>query len=256
MTHRDSLLRFAEAILDPSLPPPRGVVSARGSVDAARFAVYRNNVHVGLVGALEGRFPVTRRLVGEPFFRAMARAFVGTAKPASPLLNEYGDGFPDFVVGFPPAAELVYLADVARLEALSTRAYAAADAEPMPLAGLAGLDPDRLADTRVRMHPSAGWLSSPYPVVSIWLAHREAEVAPVAIEAGESALVVRPDADVVVHRVGPASSRFVAALFGGASLGAAATAATHPDFDFGTSLVGLIATGAVTALSLEDRDPS
>ena len=44
--------RFAAALQDPALPVPPGVVSPRGDADPLRFAVYRNNVHVGLVGVL------------------------------------------------------------------------------------------------------------------------------------------------------------------------------------------------------------
>ena len=36
-----------------------------GAPDARRFAVYRNNVAVGLIGALEARYPVSRRIAGD-----------------------------------------------------------------------------------------------------------------------------------------------------------------------------------------------
>ena len=49
---------------------------------ARRFAVYRNNVAAGLIRALEARFPVTRRLVGDDFFRAMAGGFVAAREAA------------------------------------------------------------------------------------------------------------------------------------------------------------------------------
>ena len=67
---------FAAALLDPALPVPAGVTSARGKADAKRFAVYRNNVAVGLTRALASRFPVVERLVGEEFFAGMARAYI------------------------------------------------------------------------------------------------------------------------------------------------------------------------------------
>jgi len=49
---------FAAALLDPALPVPAGVTSARGKADEKRFAVYRNNVAVGLTRVLASRFPV------------------------------------------------------------------------------------------------------------------------------------------------------------------------------------------------------
>ena len=70
---------------------------ARGGADATRFAVYRNNVDVGLTKALAQRFPVAERLVGDEFFAGMARAYVPVQAAASPLMIEYGDDFPDFI---------------------------------------------------------------------------------------------------------------------------------------------------------------
>ena len=106
MDFATSQAAFAEALLDPACALPEGITSVRGIADAARFAVYRNNVHVGLTGALAKRFPVVRRLVGEEFFAGMARVYAGLHKPASPLLFEYGDEFPDFVEQFEPARGL------------------------------------------------------------------------------------------------------------------------------------------------------
>ena len=68
---------FAEALLDPARALPEGITTARGNADPARFAVYRNNVFVGLTAALAKRFPVVRRLVGDEFFAGMARVYAG-----------------------------------------------------------------------------------------------------------------------------------------------------------------------------------
>ncbi len=77
-----------------------------GAPDARRFAVYRNNVAVGLIGALEARYPVSRRIAGDDLFRAMARAFVRANKPRSPVMIAYGGEFPEFVAAYLAAAEL------------------------------------------------------------------------------------------------------------------------------------------------------
>jgi len=55
-----------------------------------RFAVYRNNLAVGLVSALATRFPVVKRLVGDEFFRAMAHADASVDLPRPPLMMYYG----------------------------------------------------------------------------------------------------------------------------------------------------------------------
>lgn len=253
----DSVARqhgFAQALLHPGAPLPTGLTGARGTADAARFAVYRNNVHVGLTRALAQRFTVTERLVGTEFFAGMARAYVGGCKPASPLLMHYGDDFPDFIAGFAPAATLPYLADLARLEAAWTRAYHAADAAPLTLQRLAGLAPNELAGVTLRPHPSATLLRSAHPVGAIWAAHQGATVTPVDSWDAEAVLVARPDMAVSVHILPPRDGPFAERLFAGHTLGAAAEAAlaANPGFDFGTALVGLLTLGAFTDMQQGD----
>jgi hypothetical protein len=86
---------FARSLLKADLPPPSVIRSSDGADPERRFAVYRNNVVVGLVRALEARFPVVLRLVGEEFFRAMAQVYVTHDPPRSPILFRYGSTFPD-----------------------------------------------------------------------------------------------------------------------------------------------------------------
>jgi hypothetical protein len=127
------LEQFAKALLAPGQPCPEGLFSHNGADPASRFAVYRNNVHSSLISALADGYPVTRQLVGDGFFRAMAGLYVQAYPPTSPLLNEYGSDLAAFIQGFAPAASVPYLADVARLEHLRINAYHAADtpvAEP------------------------------------------------------------------------------------------------------------------------------
>ncbi len=240
---------FAAALLDPGLPVPSGVTSARGHADAARFAVYRNNVFVGLTRALAKRFPVTARLVGEEFFTGMARVYAGIEKPASPLLFRYGDSFPDFIEAFEPARVLPYLADVARIEVAWTRAYHAADAAPLEISAVAAVDPELLPRLRLAPHASALLVVSRQPVGSIWGAHQSDKAASVTMSGSETVLVSRPALDVRVTIIPPADAAFAERLFGGASLGEAAqAAANHPSFDFGRALVGLLSVGAFAAI--------
>src|ERR1700685_1030803 len=146
---------FAQALLDTALPIPTGITAHNAAIPTRRFAVYRNNVAVSLVNALKSRFPVVEKIVGEEFFAAMARVFVLERPPSTPLLATYGDEFAAFIATFDPARELVYLADVARLEAARTRAYHAADATPVGADGFAVLDSLAVGDICIEMHPSA-----------------------------------------------------------------------------------------------------
>ena len=120
---------FVAALLDPERACPSDLYSGDGAPVQARFAIYRNNLMVSLIDALADTFPVAQALVGETFFRAMAREFVRAHLPTSRVMAYYGIEFSAFVETFPPAASLPYLADICRLEMSRVLAYHAEDAD-------------------------------------------------------------------------------------------------------------------------------
>lgn len=243
--------KFAAALVDPGLAVPEGLTAWNGPRPERRFAVYRNNVAIGLIGALASRFPAAQRIVGEEFFAAMAHEFIGLHPPRSPLLLAYGDDFPDFVKAFEPAREIAYLPDVMRLEAARGRAYHAADAMPLDAALLASVEPAGLAELGLVPHPSASILRSAYPAVTIWAMNTgEIELGDIADWAAEDALVVRPQMIVEVHRLPPGGAAFLERLFSGDDLGRAfeAALAEAADFDLSANLAGAFTAGAFMAI--------
>ena len=242
--------RFAASLLRSDLPVPAGLKAPHGGATERRFAVYRNNVVAGLIRALESRFPVVERLVGEEFFRAMAHLFVTQDPPRSPILFRYGSTFPDFVESFPPAASVPYLADVARLELARGHAYHAADICPLAPEAFAALDADALTATGVRLHPSAALLTSPHPVVSIWRSHQADGEPHIESWQPEAALVLRPGIEVEVHRLPRGGYAFLTALSQGASIARAAAiaAAEVADFHLVQNLAFLIEARAAVKL--------
>jgi hypothetical protein len=245
---------FARAVLDASAGVPGPLVCNAGGTPSRRFGVYRNNVYVSLIDALANRFPVVARLVGDEFFRAMARVYVEKDPPCSPVLLFYGEGFADFVADFPPAVPAPYLADVMRLEWAWHAAYHAADAEPLPLEALSAVS-EGAAEARIALHPSLRVVRSPYPIITIWqLAAQDRGDEPARLPAdGEDVLVVRPKLDVEVRHLPEGGAAFVLALKEGASLQEAAARAMDgaPAFDLAVNLAGLVGSGAVAAWARE-----
>lgn len=243
--------RFYQALLSDEAIPPSGLLTCNGSDPALRFAVYRNNVQSSLIAALADNFPVVQALVGEAFFHAMARQYVQQQPPSSPVLAGYGKQMPAFIEQFQPAGSLPYLADVARLELLRTRAYHAADRESlnhddMALALHDHPDPSRLV---FYLHPSLYLLASAFAVHSLWAAHQgELAIEQVDPYQPQQCLIVRQHLDVLVIPVDAASAAFITRLQGGLALGQAA-ANCPPDFDLGHCLALLIRHGAICALS-------
>lgn len=246
---------FSAALLDPALPMPVGVFGPDGESSPRRFSVYRNNVVVGLVGALEANFPAVCRIVGDEFFRAMARAYVVAEPPISAILLDYGAGFPNFIARFEPAATLPYLPDVARIERAWTEAYHAPEAVASPESTFASIESDRLAELRLAVHPSLGVVRSRLPALTIWRMNVDGGVPwPVDLEAGgEDALVVRPAAEVEVRSIPYGGAEFVTALAERKSLAQATQAGMAADvrFDLAANLAGLIGAGAFIGCSFE-----
>lgn len=244
---------FAAALLDPDLPVPAGLTAWNGSDPAQRFRVYRNNVIVSLIDALADTFAVTQQLVGEEFFRAMARLYAYAHPPQSRLLAFYGADFPDFIAGFPPAVGLPYLADVARLEYRRVVAYHAADVPGIDNDALVAALADQAAlpTLGVTLQPALAVLASASAVVSLWAAHQGiVDLSAVAPETPETALILRPGLEVEVIRIAPAAGAFITALGAGSPLGdaSAAVLAVDAGFDLVGTLGLLLQKSAITAL--------
>ncbi|MBL8286820.1 MAG: putative DNA-binding domain-containing protein [Rubrivivax sp.] len=248
---------FAAALLDPGRPVPAQLRASNGSDVAARFAVHRNNVVASLVGVLADTFPVVQQLVGDEFFRALAREFVREQPPRSPVMLDYGETFPAWLAAFEPATAWPCLADVARLEFARLRAFHAADAAAVEATALAGAmaEPQRLASMALALHPSLAVVASAHPIVSLWAAHQLADAErDAALEriglagrgAGETALVLRHDDDALVLRIARADGELARRLQAGAPL--AEALAKSPSADFAPLLALLLRHGAVTAL--------
>jgi hypothetical protein len=251
---RESL--FARALLHADMGCPPGLRAHNGSDPAVRFNVHRNNIVASLVAAMSDTFPVTRQVVGDEFFEAMARVFIVEHPPTSPLLCDYGETFAAFVESFAPAAPVPYLADVARLEHSRVRAYHAADAAPLSREEIAARlsDPAALAGSQVEFHPSAHIVRSDFAIVSLWAAHQgHGDISRVDPFSPEAALVLREDGDAAVVCVPLPSAIFLCSLRDGATLAQSADeagragAALGAPFDLSATLGILIRHRALTA---------
>jgi hypothetical protein len=239
--------RFARALIDraPSADPD----SALGRLVAQPgFAVYRNTVHKGCIDTLQANYPSVTRLVGEEWMRAAAAEFARTHLPDRPMLLEYGARFAAFLDEFPPAAELPYLAGVARLDRFWSEAHGARDEAVLAPGKVAALTQAELPRTRLRPHASArwGWFAA-QPIFSLWSRNRHGDGENGDIEwRGEGALIVRPFDSVQAVQLAHADVAFLDACAAGRTLGEAATAAlaADPDADLAPSMARLLSAGA------------
>jgi len=238
---------FATALVDPAAAVPQGLIGPDRLPTQKRFAVYRNNVVTGLIEALQANFPATCRIVGEEFFRAMARDFVISKPPNSPILLSYGAGFPDFIAGFKLAEALPYLRDVARIERAWTEAYHASEQPAIHPNVLAAVPSGRVPEIRLTLHPSLRLVRSRFPALTIWRMNvADGVPAPVDPESGgQDALAIRPAADVEVRSLPPGGVEFISTLARGESLAEATNSALKQSscFELSANLTALIGAG-------------
>lgn len=163
--HEDFVLSLGgdENVLEPWLQDVTHVARAR---------VYRNNVVTACADAVVKGFSTVERLVGGEFMRATAVAFVKAHPPQSPVLALYGDGFPDFLKTFPPAQQLPYLADIARLDRAWSESFFALNAKPLQPQDIADLNEADLAKLSPGLHPSARMVISRWNTHHIWKANK------------------------------------------------------------------------------------
>jgi len=215
------------------------------------FAIYRNGVMKGAVDALAANYPAVGRLVGAEWLRAAACEFVRGSPPRSPLLVEYGAAFPDFLSAFEPAADLPYLADVARLDRMWTEAHVAASASPLEATALAALSEERLSDTGLDPHPAARWAwFDAMPIYTLWARNRSAEAFDENVDwIPEGALITRPASTVIWCPLERAGCAFLDTCRAGRSVLQAVEAAlaADPATDLGRLIRTLTTAGALCA---------
>jgi Putative DNA-binding domain len=256
-TWQDTSVRFSNAILNPAADLPIGVHGPHSGKADRRYAVYRNNVTLSLIGALEANFPAVKRLVGGEFFAGMAKTFVRAHPPKSRLLAEYGDELAVFIETFEPLAAYPFIPDVARLERLWLDSYHEADAPVLGGAELANLDPEALFASRFTVHPAARLFASPYAAVTIMSANRaEGEIPEIDPSQPEFGLVTRPSLQVDVRIISASSHLFLIRLIEGQSLAEAAEAGMekYPEFDLAANLQGMLAAAVFTSLKHETKE--
>ena len=226
-----------------------------GGINAGeRLDIYRNTFASVLTTALRLSYPAVHRLLGAEFFGGAARIFIETSPPASACLDDYGQTFADFLSNFEPAASLVYLPDVARLEWAVNHALHAPDAVPLDPRRLAAFTEAERAHVSFVPHPSVALVPVDRPVDLIWRAVIEEDDAALsAIDPGGGRawlLVQRPPSGVEVRRMSESAWRFTFALCAGTPLAAALDEAW--DFDAAALLAHHLAAGRFTEVRVTE----
>ena len=240
---------FAGALLDPDVEIPDGVVGLDGDVSQKRYAVYRNNVVVSLMDALEQTFPALQTIMGEEVFRRISRNFVAMHPPKSAMMQVYGEEFARFLDEFAPLRKSRFLGDVARVEFAWLEAYHAADAAIVHPEALGAIAPEKVVELVFQAHPAASMIASDYPIADLFAWRDGRPEQGTDLTKSQTVLISRPELQVIMSTVKPDQAVFLGSLLDGDTLGSAAEKAMNIEesFDLAGTLAIALSAGMFTS---------
>jgi len=253
------------ALLSGEAGPAAALIALGGAAASAsparRLEVYRTNVGANFIDSLHSSFPAVWRLVGEEYFRQVARDYHRENPSRSGDLLHVGRGFPAYLAKLHGADQYRYLADVARLEWLCEESLLAAEHAAMDLERLRGLAPSAYAALRFDVHPALRLFESPFPALRIWEANvaGDAEPEPIDLGAGSDCLAItRMRLKLTFHRLSRGEFNFLDSLRGGDDFSEAIERAGAGDdaFDAGAALRRFAAAEVIVDFSVPANPPS
>jgi hypothetical protein len=250
--------RFAASLRDAGTPGrARPWLAGEPAQVEQRLAIYRANAATATLKALSAAYPVVCRVVGETFFERLARAYHRATPSTSGDLSDRGSEFGAFLAAFPHAQSMPYLPELARLEWLVHRAYAACDAGPWARKALQAVPPERHGAIRFEWAAGTALVASEFPLAHIWAIHQPGYMGDFGVDwtRSERVLVSREGFRVTVSALGAGDAAFIARALAGAALDDATAAALEADagFDLAALLHGAMASRLICGFTLDQE---
>ncbi|MEP6885848.1 MAG: DNA-binding domain-containing protein [Gammaproteobacteria bacterium] len=246
---RELQLDVMQAVLDarPELAAP--YIADRGIAARLTLDVYANTARSNFTDSLIASFPVVRRLVGEDYFRQLARGCHARHPSISGDLQFAGAEFAQFLAQAHGAGEYLYLGDVAHLEWLIQETLLAAEHAPFDPAKLQTVPPNDYDALVFRLHPSVRLFTSEFPCVAIWQANA-GDAEPPLIDLGsgpDRVLTIRVRGQLEFHRLSLSEQAFLEALRAEESFAAAIARGVEGggEFDAAAALRRFVLAGAI-----------
>lgn len=196
---------FKNSIFENASDTLDSYICENGLAAKQRLQIYRNNVFITLTKALQAIYPAIKQLVGEAFFKGVAREYI-TQHPSNAIsLCGFGHSFADFLTYFPPIQALPYLPDVACLEWAYHEVYGERDNAPFDLDRLKTLSEEKYAEIKFKLLSASRLLASQFPILQIWQIcqvknNNDEEKVELAKE-GEEILIIRRQFEIMFEKV-------------------------------------------------------
>ncbi len=186
------------------------------------MAIYRNSTMGALIKNLRDTYSVSRKIVGDEFFNAMAYHYVKATPSRSRNISDYGGNFHDFISKFPPVRSLPYLADVAILEWAWHQAFWGPEQKTHGLSLLTEVNEAEYPKVVFALPENCSLIASQYPIHLIWQTNQEDYAGDKQVDlgwGGVKLLVWRRDLAVQVDVLMEAEWRLLSGIEAGMTVG-------------------------------------
>jgi len=146
-----------------------------------RLDIYYNNTLLGLTDILTATYPVLQKIIGEKFFRTIARFYIATNFQITGNCHTYGGKLASFLRSYEPAALWPYLPDIAAIEWAYFQASIADDAPALDFSGLTDLISEH-PDFIVSLHPGVHYIELNFNALEIWQEHQKNEIETIKLQ--------------------------------------------------------------------------
>jgi hypothetical protein len=206
----------------------------------AFLSVYRNGYLRTCTDGLSGNYPVVKAIVGDDYFRDLARGYIDQYPPTRATLVGYGEHLADFIRQLEKEHGLDYLADSAAIDAAWLESYFAEEGLPLAPADIEhmGAKGSDVTAVRVRLTPHVQLVQIENNIVDTWAMLRDQGELTEAVALSKRAhlaMLWRLDGHIHIKALDDAESAFINALADVATLGDAAARAYEVDASFDLS---------------------
>ena len=157
-----------------------------------RLDIYYNNTVLGLTDVLATTYPVLQKIVGENYFRTLARFYIETFSQVTGNRHKYGEELASFLSAYEPAVSWPYLPDVAAIEWAYFQATIADD--------VAALDFNELTDLIseypnfiVSLHPGVHYFELNFNALEIWKGHQKNRIEIIELQKTQQTVLIWRD---------------------------------------------------------------
>lgn len=191
-------------------------------VPGERLVIYRNNMIASLIETLQNAYPLIHTLLGDDFFRMTAKEYIRQYPSRSGNLHDYGAYFGDFLAGYQPVHDLIYLTEVAEFEWACHALYLAPACAPFEPKTLEQYTLEQHEQLRFLLNPAAKLLKFHFPILRIIDLCLTSPEEPIELhQGGVNLLIIRKELDISLNQLSEADYLFLNALACGQTLQAA-----------------------------------